>query len=173
MAEAADVSLTAHEARAAGLDLWDGSRQYGKTLIYAEAGLETMAMVGMVALPETCSFLLLVSLPIWQEGRTASAAFRPLYLLSRPRGRGCGSPTPPAQARRQRGQERVLLRRQLDPHPGHGHLPRQRVHEQIAVAQLMTSACPRHPHQHRPDPGQKLRVMERLRDTGRGRHLLA
>src|ERR687887_15116 len=91
MAEAADVSLTAHEARAAGLDLWDGSRQYGKTLIYAEAGLETMAMVGMVALPETCSFLLLVSLPIWQEGRTASAAFRPLYLLSRPR-------SPPATA---------------------------------------------------------------------------
>ena len=45
-------------------------------------------MVGMVALPETCSFLLLVSLPIWQEGRTASAAFRPLYLLSRPRAAG-------------------------------------------------------------------------------------
>jgi hypothetical protein len=46
---AADNSLRAHEARAAGLDLWHASHQYGKTLVYAEAGLATMVMVGMVA----------------------------------------------------------------------------------------------------------------------------
>jgi Family of unknown function (DUF5677) len=43
------VTFTAHEARAAGLDLSETSRQFGKTLVHSDAGYATMALIGMVA----------------------------------------------------------------------------------------------------------------------------
>jgi uncharacterized protein DUF5677 len=43
------VSLTAHEARAVGLDLWEASSQFTKTLVSPEAGLAGGLLIGMVA----------------------------------------------------------------------------------------------------------------------------
>ena len=45
----ASVPLTTHKARAAGLDLWEASRQFDETLVHADAGYYTAAMLGMVA----------------------------------------------------------------------------------------------------------------------------